>query len=223
MSHFRKNARHRKVADYRTRRPRDAVLVVDGDDILRAPHEVLHRRPERHEALQWDRLAYVARWELFGPRDVELVYIQRGVIGAEGFYGHLERLGYDLRILDRNATSWLEQKHCLLRFYKELGQRDVDVVHVGGDSLYGSITKELHQLSQDGRQVAVLYFDGWLRMECDALDYRALGRDLGLMPAFELQDGDLALEAANRTQPPLPPYTVRRRQSGFGEPGSADN
>lgn len=211
-------------ADYRARKPRDAVLVVDGDDILRGPGKVLRRRPERHEALRWDKLLYAAKWQVFGPRerDVELIYIQREVTGSGGFYHYLSELGYELRLLDRRA-SWLEQKNCLLRLYKALGERDVDVMHVGGDPFYGSIAKELHQLSEDEREVAVLFYDGWLQMECEALTYLALGRDLGLMPAFEPADGDFDLEVDNRSQPPLPRYTVKRRWSGFRDFGPSDS
>ena len=193
-------------ADYRARKPRDAVLVVDGDDIFRAPQQVLGRRPERHEALRWKNLPYVARWKVFGPpeRNVELVYIQREVITAGGFYYRLEELGFDLRLLDP-AVSWPEQKNSLLRLHKELEKRDVDIIHVGGDPYYGSLEKQLHQMSEGEREVAVLYYDCWLQMKCEALDYRALGRDLSLMPAFE--------------QPPLPRGAMKRHQARFQSSG----
>ena len=212
------------LADYRARKPRDAVLVVDGDDIIRGPGKVLRRRPERHEAVRWDKIPYVAKWQVFGPRerDVELIYIQREVTGSGGFYHYLSGLGYELRLLNGRA-SWLEQKNSLLRLHKELEKRDVDVIHVGGDPFYGSLAKQLHQMSEDERDVAVLFYDGWLQMECDALDYRAMGRDLGLMPAFEPADGDFDLEVDNHSQPPLPRYTVKRRWSGFRDFGPPDN
>ena len=48
---------------------------------------------------------------------------------------------------------------------------------------------------------------------------RAFGRHPARMPAFRPVDGDFELEVANRSQPPLPRYAVKRHRNPFGGSG----
>lgn len=210
---FRRSHRHKQeVADYRRRtKPRNVAVIVDGDDIYGAPYKMFGRSPDQGERVDWKRLAWAAKWKIFGAREVELAYFQRQDIRAEAFHAFLGHIGYDVHLFSGEKGILLAPLNAIMGRLIELQDRDVDVVYVGGNPFYGSIAKMLHGFVDQGRRVAVLHYDGSLHFECEHLDYRALGRDIGVIPAFTRGDADLDSEQ-------VPAYTRTRHRSAFGGP-----
>lgn len=213
VPNFHRRSRNEKeVADYRRQKPRPAVALVDGNDIYGAPYQVLGRSPERDERVDWRRLAWAMKWEIFGPREVKMFYFQREDIRAQAFHGFLGHAEYNVRLFGEEKGSLLAPMNAIMELLHKVQDLDLDVIHVGGNPFYGSIAKMLHGFADQGRSVAVLHYDGALHFECEHLDYRALGRDVGVIPAFARGGG--ALDDDEH----VPTYTRTRHRSSFGGP-----
>ena len=164
---------------------RDLYLVVDGDDLFRAPQKAAGRPPERHERLDYARLLHFASWEAFGERAVHPVYFQREHNTAASFYGALRGFGYELR-LSPYDDGFEVVKENITGLLEELRGLDCDLVYAGGDSYFGRITTALRNLLHDetgpARHVAVVHFEGWRTIEDPELEYLDIVRDVGAMP-----------------------------------------
>lgn len=164
---------------------REVCLVVDGDDLFRAPQKVAGRNPERHERLDYARLRHFAEWEAFGERRVRAVYFQREHNTAASFYHALRGFGYELE-LSPYDEGFEVVKQRILRLLEELRGEDCDLVYAGGDSYFGQITSALrtllHEDAGPARSIAVVHFAGWRSIEDPELEYRDIVRDVGAMP-----------------------------------------
>ena len=164
---------------------RAVCLIVDGDDLFRAPQKVAGRSPERHERLDYARLLHFAGWEAFGERRVEAVYFQREHNTAASFYHALRGFGYELQ-LSPYDEGFEVVKQGIVQLLGELRERDCDLVYAGGDSYFGQITSALRELLHEDtgptRNIAVVHFAGWRTIEDPELEYRDIVRDVGAMP-----------------------------------------
>ena len=187
---------------------RSLYLIVDGDDLFRAPQKVAGRAPERHERLDYSRLLYYASWEVFGERAVTPIYFQREHNTAAAFYQALRGFGYDLR-LSPYDDGFEVPKEGILQLLEMLRDIDCDLLYAGGDSYYGRITTALRLLLHDEagdepRNVAVVHFAGWRTIEDPELEYRDIVRDSKAMPE-SIYEGP-ATEAFEGTPPSI--YTT---------------
>ena len=164
---------------------RDLYLVVDGDDLFRAPQKAAGRAPERSERLDYAKLLHFATWEAFGQRTVHPVYFQREHNTAASFYQALRGFGYELR-LSPYDDGFEVVKENIVGLLEELRGFDCDLVYAGGDSYFGRITTALRNLLHDEtgepRSVAVVHFEGWRTIEDPELEYLDIVRDVGAMP-----------------------------------------
>lgn len=164
---------------------RAVCLIVDGDDLFRAPQKVAGRSPERHERLDYARLLHFAGWEAFGERRVEAYYFQREHNTAASFYHALRGFGYELR-LSPYDEGFEVVKQGIVGLLGELRERDCDLVYAGGDSYFGQITSALRELLHEdtgpARNIAVVHFAGWRTIEDPELEYRDIVRDVEAMP-----------------------------------------
>ena len=164
---------------------KDLYLIVDGDDLFRAPQKVAGRNPERHERLDYARLLHFAAWEAFGERTVHPVYFQREHNTAAMFYQALRGFGYELR-LSPYEEGFEVVKESILQLLEQLRAIDGDILYAGGDSYFGRITTALRELLQAEsgamRSIAVVHFSGWRTIEDPELEYRDIVRDVGAMP-----------------------------------------
>lgn len=197
---------------------RDLYLVVDGDDLFRAPQKAAGRPPERHERLDYARLLHFASWEAFGERTVHPVYFQREHNTAAGFYGALRGFGYELR-LSPYDDGFEVVKENIAGLLEELRGIDCDLVYAGGDSYFGRITSALRNLLHDetgpARNVAVIHFEGWRTIEDPELEYLDIVRDVGAMPE-SIYDGPAAAAYEGR-----PPSSYRAAGPSGGEAPAA--
>lgn len=164
---------------------RAVYLIVDGDDLFRAPQKVAGRNPERHERLDYSVLLHFAGWEAFGERRVHPVYFQREHNTAASFYLALRGFGYELR-LSPYDDGFEVVKQGIVQLLEELRGKDCDLVYAGGDSYFGQITSALRELlhadTGPTRNIAVVHFAGWRTIEDPELEYRDIVRDVGAMP-----------------------------------------
>ena len=196
-------------------------LVVDGDNMRRAPHLVMGRGPDTHEQIDYGRLLFFAAWEAFGaPKQVEPIFVQHKARGAKRFYAYLERQGYDLR-LHRGRSRWA-QAYALMEQLHELRATGGDLLFVGGDGYEGGITRMLHEIATSGEgDVMVAHYDGARTIDCGHVRYRGLAADIGAMPELDLAppeaepaddlDADARADGLN--------WKVRRFPTGFEDPG----
>ena len=119
---------------------RRLCVVVDGEDLFRAPWKLSGRRPEAREWMDYAALLQWAEAEPFGERATAGHYYQRDHDAAEMFHGALERLGWTLHLTPREQ-GWKVQKQALLAILRMLQRVDCDVLYCGGDSYGGRITK----------------------------------------------------------------------------------
>ena len=164
---------------------REVCLIVDGDDLFRAPQKVAGRNPERHERLDYAKLRHFAEWEAFGERRVRAVYFQREHNTAAAFYHALHGFGYELE-LSPYDEGFEVVKQRILRLLEELKGEDCDLIYAGGDSYFGQITSALRELlhadTGPARNIMVAHFAGWRSIEDPELEYRDIVRDIGAMP-----------------------------------------
>ena len=161
---------------------RHLCVVVDGEDLFRAPWELAGRGPEARERMNYAALLQWAGTEPFGERAVAGHYYQRDHDAAEGFHQALERLGWTLH-LTPHEQGWQVQKEALLAILRMLQQVDCDVLYCGGDSYGGRITKALQRLAErSGRGLAIACFDGFRTIDEGPWRVYDIVRDTGAMP-----------------------------------------
>ena len=161
---------------------RRLCLVVDGEDLFRAPWKVAGRAPEARERMSYGALLQWAGAEPFGERAVAGHYYQRDHDAAEPFRAALEQLGWTLH-LTPYQQGWQVQKEALLAILRTLQRVDCDVLYCGGDSYGGRITAALQQLAdRNGRGLAVACFDGFRTIDEGPWQVYDIVRDTGAMP-----------------------------------------
>lgn len=193
-----------------------ATLIVDGEHLLRAPHHVMGRGPDRHQRIDYRRLlAFTAREAFGAPRQVQPIFVQRERPNARPFFACVRDKGYELRL--HGGRSWHDQADMLMELLHELRGRGGDLLFAGGDDYAGNITRMVHDLATEAdRDVVVAHYDYLRSIDCGHVRYRSLAADIGAM------------------RPPVPaPYasdceseddddggwTVRRFPTGFEDPG----
>ena len=161
---------------------RRLCLVVDGEDLFRAPWKVAGRAPEARERMSYGALLQWAGAEPFGERAVAGHYYQRDHDAAEPFHAALERLGWTLH-LTPYRQGWQVQKEALLAILQTLQRVDCDVLYCGGDSYGGRITAALQQLAErERRGLAIACFDGFRTIDEGPWQVYDIVRDTGAMP-----------------------------------------
>ena len=207
---------------------RRLCVLVDGEDLLRAPWQMAGRGPEARERMDYGALLEWAEVEPFGERKAAGHYYQRDHEAAGTFHQALERLGWTLHLTPREQ-GWQTQKEALLAILRTLRQVDCDVLYCGGDSYSGRITAELHLLAErEGRGLAIACFDGFRTIPEGSWRIYDIVRDTGAMPetiydrlppSMQPPQRWTSTSSANGTEPQL--ATALRKAGAAPRPAAA--
>ena len=203
-------------------------VVVDGDDLFRAPYELAGRPPEMEERLDYGALLTWAEAGPFGERTTSGHYYGRGDEGAAPFHRALERLDWTLH-LTPPESSWQVQKEALLAILRLLRRVDCDLLYCGGDSYGGRITAALLRLAaQDERRIALACFAGHRTIDEGPWQAYDIVRDAGaapesiydpLPPSAQPPRRWTSKSASNGAEPHL---ATALRRAGAAPPPAAD-